>query len=262
MQSNFNVSCFRVKPKFNSIAEILKDDSDLKLFKVNIPTYFDLVTDFLQFLSSEEIERSKRYYSPRDKNRFIICRTLLKFIIANQTGLEVKAIKIKKGANKKPYLVSLDSLNFNVSHSENFAIIAISDRAIGVDVEYINRNFDFSDILAHTFSDDERQKIRNSENSKEAFYSLWTRKEAFVKATGKGISDNFSQIPSIEGAHLTPSDILGNLKNLNVFSFDLDKDYKSSIAYDGMLINSNELNIYNLPNSFNELLAFSKLKLK
>ena len=80
------------------------------------------------------------------------------------------------------------------------------------------------------FSAEEINFIHNSEFQRHTFYKFWTRKEAIVKATGKGIDDEFLKIPVRDGSHLVSSSLVQDFKNVNVYSFDLNASYIGSIA--------------------------------
>ncbi|EDP70117.1 Phosphopantethiene-protein transferase [Flavobacteriales bacterium ALC-1] len=233
-----------------------ENKSGIKLFKIELPVYYDLVSELVSYLNEVELQRAEKYHYPKDTNRFIICRTFLKFILAQKLRLDISEIQIKKDENKKPYLSSDKSIHFNVSHTERFAIIAISNNPVGVDVEYINKNFDYSEVLPHVFNKQEVDAVLKSNTKDYTFYKFWTRKEAFVKATGKGISDSLPQIPATDGNHSINPHLLGNFKSLNVLSFDLHTDYIAALAFGGKNIDTDELLIYNLPTSLEKLIAF------
>ncbi|MDN3492156.1 4'-phosphopantetheinyl transferase family protein [Winogradskyella bathintestinalis] len=258
MSQVYNVFCHSTKVIIVPFDKFENNSEYLNIFKIKLSLYQNLVIDFLQFLTPVEMQRAERYYSPKDKSRFIICRTLLKFILAQKTGLEIENIIFEKDNNKKPYLPFDRSINFNVSHSENYALIALSHASVGIDVEYMNRDFNFLEIIPSTFNDLEIRSVLKAANKKEAFYTCWTRKEAFVKATGKGIDDNIAQIPALDGQHTKASHLLGEFKNMTVFSFDLDEKYKAAVAFSETMI-SEEIVVSNLPTTLQELIEFKSI---
>jgi 4'-phosphopantetheinyl transferase len=211
-------------------------------------------------LNAAELQRAQKYHFEKDSNQFIICRSLLKFILAQHTGLDIDKINIELNSNKKPYLSSNKAICFNVSHSHDFAIIAMSKRAVGIDIEYLNTNFHFSEVLPSVFGNLEIESILNTDDKTYAFYKFWTRKEAIVKATGQGISDHLTQIPAMDGHHTVSSTLLDGFKNLHILSFDLCEDYVASIALCDESPNFNKLLCYNLPNSIAGLVLFCNLK--
>ena len=250
------ICCETIEILDENVATLSMNTSGMWIFKIKLSTYHYLVPSLIEYLNAEELQRSQKYHFEKDSNRFVICRVLLKFILARYTGLDISKVFIEKDENKKPYLSIDKSCNFNVSHAEDFGIIAVSNNAVGVDVEYLNKNFDYSDILSHVFSSQEIETIINADNKDYTFYKFWTRKEAIVKATGKGISDSFSQIPVKDGYHSIASHLLDDFQNINVQSFDLHKDYVATIAYSDVSVDIEKLMIYSLPTSLEGLISF------
>ncbi len=205
-------------------------DLSVKLYKIEILKYQELVSGLIKFLSSSELNRANGYHFNKDKNKFIICRTILKILLAEHIGLDVDKIFLDNHFNKKPYLSSHPSVFFNVTHSGDYAIIAIAKSPIGVDIEYVNKDFDFKEILPNIFNKIEIDEVDNSNDKHLTFYRFWTRKEAIVKAIGNGIDDNFSKIPITDGIHTIPSSWMGLYKNVKVISFKLNDDYVGALA--------------------------------
>ncbi|WP_417876541.1 4'-phosphopantetheinyl transferase family protein [Winogradskyella sediminis] len=220
---------------YSEVAEARQQVSEhnpnaIKLFKIKLSQYSDVIDVLSRALTPLELERARKYHQIKDSNRFIICRSFLKTIIAQRNHLKISDVCFEKSNNHKPFFPLDPSLFFNVSHAGDFALIAIGDCELGVDVEYINPKFQYNDILPTVFSADEIKFIHDSDLERQAFYKLWTRKEAIVKATGKGIDENFIKIPVIDGCHKISSSLVNEFKNLRVSSFKLNDDYISSLA--------------------------------
>ena len=118
-------------------------------------------------------------------------------------------LEIKKGEKGKPYVLNIPA-HFNVSHSGDYTVLAISDRPIGIDLEIIR---DFSAILAKKyFNEDELKYISGNSSSRKkslmqkCFYEIWTAKEAYLKFTGKGIAGGINSLSfSFDGKKLIPN---------------------------------------------------------
>lgn len=220
-----------------------------------LPDYLEIESYLYTFLDSKETERANKYYRKKDKSRFIICRSLLKLLLSIHTKITLSDIKIDYFKNKKPYLSSNPSVYFNVSHSEEFGLITISNHPVGIDIEFINLDYKLMNTLEYIFNKEEISYINNAQDKTLAFYSLWTRKEAFVKALGKGIDDDFSKVPSLDGTHTLDISIFKNNKNWKIQGFELNKKYIGAIAYNENPPFSNELSVYSLPKNSNDLLA-------
>ncbi len=221
--------------------------SKIKLYKIKLPDYFHLVERFKIYLNEIELNRSQKYHFDKDRNRFIICRALLKISLADHVGISVDKIVIAIDAHKKPYLPSHPNVFFNVSHTHKYALIAIGKTLVGVDIEKIDWDYDYSEAVTTVFNSTDRHKLGLAIDKKHTFFKYWTRKEAIVKATGKGIGDNFKQIPASDGMHTLPPELLSNVQNLSVLSFDIDKEYLASVAIEGVASDFKTLHFSKLP---------------
>lgn len=236
---------------FNDRQEV---DRGIKLYKIELSKFQESVSSLIAFLSPFEKNRANRYHFSNDKNRFIISRTVLKFLLSKQTGLDVNEIVLDKYSNKKPCLPSHPSIFFNVTHAGDYALIAIAKKPVGVDIEHVNKDFDYNEILSGIFNKSEIDDVFSSNNKQRTFYKLWTRKEAIVKATGKGIDDHFPEIVSLDGYHYMRPELLGNIGALQVFSFELNEDYIGAVACSGSYEHTDKLLFYPIPVDFQKII--------
>ena len=234
------------------------DCNDVIIYKIYLPNFISIKDCLSNFLNSNEVSRAQRFYKEVDRNRFIIYRSILKFVLAFTTQMDVKGIYIENDFNKKPYLASHPLLHFNISHSEDHTAIAISRKKVGIDIEYKAENFDFTNILQDVFYDNEISYIENAVNKKHAFYTLWTRKEAFVKALGKGIDDDFKYMPCLDGQHDISATVLNETENWQVYSFNFAEDYSGAVCIEGLPKVPEVLKVYTLPNTMKELLELTQ----
>lgn len=234
--------------------------NDVIIYTIFLPDFIDIKSDLAKFLNSAELNRAERFYKELDRNRFIIYRSILKFVLASHTKMNVKNIVLDYHFNKKPYLASHPWLHFNISHSEDFAVIAISLDKVGIDIEYISKDFNFTNLLPDIFVDQEILAIQNAVDKKHAFYTSWTRKEAFVKALGKGIDENFKNIPCLDGLHSIDSAVLKATQNWQVCSFDLEDQYLAAVAFESLSIISKNLVLYSMPNTMKDILEMLQIR--
>lgn len=142
-------------------------------------------------LSVDECARAMHFARERDKRRFVAARAQLRSVLGRYLGLSPQSICFTYGDYGKPYL-TIDGtapFYFNLSHSADLAVLAISDcYDLGVDIEEIR--FLKEDIARRFFSRKEYQTLRAlpAATYLDGFYRCWTRKEAFVKAHGRGLS--------------------------------------------------------------------------
>jgi 4'-phosphopantetheinyl transferase len=152
-------------------------------------------------LSPDERARAARFVFPRDRDHFIAGRGILRNIVAQYTRQPAVDLAFTYQAEGKPRLRLRESdpdLRFNVSHSHGVAVYALAcDREVGIDVEAVRSDVAAEDIAARFFSAIELAEFRELpfEHRDEGFFLCWTRKEAYVKALGGGLSiplDSFS----------------------------------------------------------------------
>lgn len=151
-------------------------------------------------LSAGERDRAERFQFDRDRNRFIARRGLLRMILGRYLSIEPAQCSFTCESRGKPVLAETaagETLHFNVSHSDGLALFAVARlSAIGVDVEHVRPIPEIDGIAARFFSDREKAMLNAlpAEQRREAFFNCWTRKEAYLKATGEGIADALAQI--------------------------------------------------------------------
>ncbi len=149
-------------------------------------------------LSDKEMKRAKRFCFEKDQKRFIVARGMLRTILSQYCNDEPDEHQFKYNRYGKPYLIENDWLYFNVSHSGDKVLYGVArEREIGVDIENIKPRENAQQIVERYFSDDEKSQFSNLPDymKKRAFFNCWTRKEAYIKAQGKGMSlplDEFS----------------------------------------------------------------------
>ena len=145
-------------------------------------------------LTPDEMERAKRYKFAIHRNRFIAGRGALRAILALYLGTEAAALRFAYLENGKPDLggkFAKAGIDFNLAHTGDLALLAITRIGpVGVDVEYVRPIKNVDELVARFFSSRENklfQKVPAAEKPS-AFFNLWTRKEALLKATGEGIT--------------------------------------------------------------------------
>ena len=182
-------------------------------------------------LKPDEVNRAQRYRQPEDRNRFTYARNLMRLLLSQYCRQAPDMITFTTGLNGKPQLSHTDTWHINVSHAGNWILIGVGRSSVGVDVEVINPSFAFQDLLSNSFSAPEQQHILGDAQPGLTFYQLWTRKEALVKATAKGIDDDFSQIPSLTGMHPRSSHLVGTTGNWIVQSIPVADECVAALAY-------------------------------
>jgi|SRR5579875_467327 len=150
-----------------------------------------------QILSEDERARAARFYFERDRVRYIAGRAQLRMLLAEYLDLAPEELVFRYGENGKPSLRP-PAPHFNLSHSGALALCAVTaDAEVGIDVELYDPDFGGERIPERFFAPDEVLALRELPEHLQprGFLELWTRKEAFIKARGDGLSlalDSFS----------------------------------------------------------------------
>lgn len=163
---------------------------EVDLWKISKYAHENKLESYWAVLNKEEKEKALRFRFTKDRNCAIIARGILRHLISTYIELKPEHINFKFGKNGKPFIDKYP-IKFNVSHSADSIIIAFTkSHIIGVDVECTERDLDIKSVARSFFSDIEVKRLLklDKEMHKQAFYNCWTRKEAFIKAEGSGLS--------------------------------------------------------------------------
>jgi 4'-phosphopantetheinyl transferase len=158
-----------------------------------------IIHKFMNFLSADEQIRANRFYFLKDKNRFVAARGMLRKLLSCYLGVEPNDVHFQYSQHGKPSLhpdmdvlklpICASKIKFNVSHSNKIALFGFTKfREIGIDVEYVQHLPDADKIAKRFFSPQENLIYQELTKKQAAFYHCWTRKEAFIKAIGEGLS--------------------------------------------------------------------------
>ena len=198
----------------------------------------------LGILSTDELERAGRFRFERDQKRFIVARGILRKILGRYLEMNPHKLRFEYTSHGKPVLATnsgYDTLRFNLSHSGAFALYAVTrGRNIGIDIERVRDDIDVEQIARRYFSQGEISSLERIHKNKRSgvFFQYWTRKEAFIKATGEGISFPMEQcdVSLISGRGLSPITLPGdNRESSYWYGQDLfpGRGYAAAIAVDG-----------------------------
>ena len=167
---------------------------EVHVWRIQLDQSVSQIRTLLSTLATEERERAGRYRFQQDRKKFIVARGLLRRILGSYLDMEPGQLSFCYNAYGKPALVQasgLDFLHFNLSHSHNLGLVAVTrGKEVGIDLEYIRPNFANEQIAEHFFSGQEVATLRSlpKKLQERAFFTCWTRKEAYVKGTGQGLS--------------------------------------------------------------------------
>lgn len=148
----------------------------------------------LTLLSPEERERHARFHFERDRDIFLVAHALVRRMLSRVIGTAPESLAFQAGEHGRPELVAPDvarAFRFNLSHTRGLVACAVARAAdIGVDVETVERDVEILNVGNHVFSSIEVAGLAalSGDAQRERFFELWTLKEAYIKAIGKGFS--------------------------------------------------------------------------
>jgi 4'-phosphopantetheinyl transferase len=195
-----------------------------------------------QLLSRDERERAEKFRFTKHRRHYIVARASLRRLLAERLRIAPRAVELVETEYGKPRLSPVHGsvhLDFNLSHSGALALYAFtSGRAVGIDVELIREVPDIDDLAACFFSPSESASLQALPLARRslAFLACWTRKEAFIKALGQGLScplDGFDvTIDPDAPARITRIEAgIGSVANWTMQAFTPNPCYIAAVAY-------------------------------
>jgi 4'-phosphopantetheinyl transferase len=163
---------------------------EVHLWRLSFALPADQLARLGEWLTDDEHERAARYLHVPTRHQFVVARAGLRLLLGRYLGADPKRLRLTQTNTGKPILVD-GGLQFNVSHSHEVGLIALSAGVeVGVDVERVRAYPGNLDMADRYFTPGEVAALRRLPLGarEQAFYHVWTRKEAFLKATGLGLS--------------------------------------------------------------------------
>lgn len=179
------------------IAQQICVPGEVHLWRIELDCATTTLAALRATLSPEEEERAARFRSSELRERWTAARGALRCILAGYLKSEARSLQLRNGSKGKPELAgSAETVSFNLSHTGGIALLAVAANGrIGVDAEIIRAGVEVADLSRRFFAPAEADEILAlpSEEQLVAFFACWTRKEAFVKALGGGLSVPLNQ---------------------------------------------------------------------
>jgi 4'-phosphopantetheinyl transferase len=174
--------------------ELTLGEDEVHVWLANLKVKTSELLNLWETLSADERARALKFRFQRECDRFIVGRGLLRALLGFYLGLSPKELRFTYGEYGKPALSNpseTPSVEFNLSHSDDVALFAVArGRRVGVDIERMRPDDNNEQVAAQFFSPTEQESLRvlPPELRRRAFFACWTRKEAFIKARGEGLS--------------------------------------------------------------------------
>lgn len=174
--------------------DLYLDQGEVHVWRANLDIPVANTDALWRTLSTDEKERTERFHFARDRHHFIAARGILRAILGLYLGMDPDQVRFEHNPNGKPSIVpeqNNDCLCFNISHSDSLALYALTrSRHVGIDVESLRKSNHYDEIAVSFFAPTEVAIIRQlpAASRPRAFLTGWTRKEAYLKARGQGLS--------------------------------------------------------------------------
>jgi 4'-phosphopantetheinyl transferase len=169
-------------------------ENEVHVWRASLEAPLDILYYLQHVLSPEEVDRARQFYFEKDRRYWTVAHGVLRMLLAHYLDIDPREIRFVTDNYGKPSIVypSLGTrLHFNLSHSGSLALYAFTyDRHVGIDVEQMRANIDCEELAKYHFSPYECAVLKRlpAVVKEEAFFLCWSRKEAYIKARGKGLS--------------------------------------------------------------------------
>jgi 4'-phosphopantetheinyl transferase len=171
------------------------ESGDVHVWRANISSWQARETAFHQLLDPAEQRRAMRFHFEKDRLQFVVTHGLTRILLGHYAQCSPSRLHFSHGIAGKPTLASPDAtptIEFNLSHSADWMVLAVAPNSpVGVDVERWSVDVEFTDLIQRFFSPAERREFAALQPSDQCagFFACWSRKEAYIKAIGTGVSE-------------------------------------------------------------------------
>jgi 4'-phosphopantetheinyl transferase len=236
---------------------LLPAHQSVHIWQVTLLQDVNCLARLQQTLSPDELTHAQRFHFERDRRRYIVGRGVLREILARYLGQDAGQIVFAYTERGKPYLPKNPlNIHFNLAHSHEMAVYAVTvGHEVGVDIEHIHPVAEMDQIVERFFSPTEIRAWRALPEAQKptGFFNCWTRKEAYIKATGEGLSKPLDQF-AVSLAPDEPARLLcvdgdeNEAQRWSLHALRLDQnDYAGALAIRSPSISPNNLEMFSWP---------------
>ncbi len=171
---------------------MLKADNLLHIWKIPLNLAESALYGLVPVLDEQEKAKAAHFRFPKHRRRYIVAHAAMRYILGSQLEILPQDLELLISEKEKPYIAE-NPLYFNLSHSEEMAILATSFQAeVGIDIEHLKPEIDTLGIAQRFFHPIELAQLEQAspEQRLKIFYTFWTGKEAYLKAKGVGITNH------------------------------------------------------------------------
>jgi 4'-phosphopantetheinyl transferase len=191
------------------------------------------------YLDEKDVDRAARFRLPEDRARYVLGRALTRECLARYLNRAPGTIAFIYSGRGRPMLAGDDSIQFSISHTQDWVAFALTSHArVGIDLEYLRPDFNLAEMAVRIFSRTDLQRFQALPGDEKlaSFFRAWTRKEAYLKARGEGITDALDQVSVSFGpeefASLKDSRAPSDAHSWRLQTFPLPVNYAGSLAWD------------------------------
>jgi len=169
-------------------------ENEVHVWRAALEVSVEVLGGLQRLLSEEEVTRAQRFHFEKDRSHFIVAHGVLRIILGRYLNADPSQLRFCYNHYGKPSLdlpFDKSKLNFNLSHSHEIALYAFTyAKQIGIDVEHMRSDIEYERLAKHSFSLNEQAALHALPQAlkQQAFFNCWTRKEAYIKARGTGLS--------------------------------------------------------------------------
>lgn len=224
---------------------LLIETGQVHVWRVDLANLGQNLSRSEKLLSEDESIKAKKFYLNADRIKYICTRAAVREILGEYLGVEPDSLIFSYSHHGKPYLADLSigkNFTFNISHAGNLSLLAVTkDRRIGVDLEPLRKEDAIEPIARRFFTPEEARRLLAMPEAlrPEAFFTCWTRKEAFIKAQGEGLSIPLNQfkvtftkdeIPRL----ILADDVPGGSDQWSIFHLEAGEGYVGALVVEGI----------------------------
>lgn len=215
--------------------------NDVHLWQTSLDYSEDELNQFDLLLAPDEKIRANRFHFLKDRIRYTAARGILRKILGAYLHLAPQKIIFTYNEHGKPTCLNHETLQFNLSHSKKNAVYAFAQNLrLGIDIEFVDQDTKVDSLAHRFFSSVEANQLQQMEGQKKirAFFNGWTRKEAFAKALGLGLSYSLKKTvvsldPQDPAKFMIIDDPQQDINNWSLYSLDQIPHYAAALVVEG-----------------------------
>ncbi len=144
-----------------------------------------------RYLTREEERLLGSYRKESDQNNYRVTHSIVNYIYANVLHCGIEELPFRRGKYQKPFISNDLNYHYNIAHSQNFALVGLHGRELGVDIESIDEGLGYTAIARDLFPREDREYIQREPRN---FFRLWVAKEAYLKLRGTGFYSDLKEL--------------------------------------------------------------------